>query len=204
MATHPLWRPFAPFGSTRENARVARRQVDPGPLERARADWAVEFGAVRATIRAAIPEQVLRLRHVGSTAVPGLLAKPVLDIDLTVPDVDDEERYLPRLEGVGFRLIFRDDLAGDPHRQLTLGDPNTNLHVWSPSAIEPRRHELFVARLLTDRADRELYAAAKDAARRPGVVSYNDAKAEAVYDVYERAFAADPLHEHSPHPRPVS
>lgn len=44
----------------------------------------------------------------------------MLDIDLSVPKVDDEPGYLPRLEAVGFRLIFRDDLGGDPHPHLTL------------------------------------------------------------------------------------
>ena len=74
------------------------------------------------------------MHHVGSTAVPGLTAKPVIDIDLTVPDVADEASYLPELEGAGFTLVFRDCLGRDAHRQLTYGDPNANLHVWGPGA----------------------------------------------------------------------
>ena len=62
--------------------------------------------------------------------MPGLTAKPVIDIDLTVLDVDDEDSYVPRLEGAGFTLIFRDRLGGDAHRQLTFAD----LHVWGPGA----------------------------------------------------------------------
>lgn len=149
-----------------------------------------------------IPEQALCIRHVGSTAVAGLLAKPVIDIDLTVPDPAAESSYVPRLESVGFRLIFRDDVAGDAHRHLTFNEPNTNLHVWAPHATEPRRHELFAAWLRSHEQDRRIYAEAKRAAadardsRR-----YNDRKAATVYDIYERIFLTDPSHHHSPQPR---
>lgn len=68
----------------------------------------------------------------------------LLDIDLLLEDVSDESSYLAQLEAFGFRFIFRDDLAGTPHRQLTLAEPNTNLHVWNPDAIEPQRHEIFL------------------------------------------------------------
>lgn len=79
------------------------------------------------------------MRHIGSTAVPGLAAKPVIDVDVLVPDVLDEGRYLGRLEAAGFRLTFRAPIAGDEHRQLTYAAPNTNLHVFSDGALEPDR-----------------------------------------------------------------
>lgn len=122
--------------------------------------------------------------------------------DLTVPNAEDEPGYLPPLEAVGFRLIFRDNVGGDVHRQLTLGSPNTNLHVWSPRAAEPQRHDIFSRWLRAHEADQERYGAAKrlaasgDASRR-----YNDSKSAVIYDIYERAFLADPSHLHDPHPR---
>jgi GrpB-like predicted nucleotidyltransferase (UPF0157 family) len=135
--------------------------------------------------------------------VAGLLTKPVIDIDLTIPAVAAEAAYLPRLEASGFRLIFRDYIGGDPHRQLTFSLPNTNPHVWSPNAIEPLRHELFARWLMSSSDDRRLYAVAKKAAARTeGSQGYNDIKSATVYEIYERALTADPAHEHDSQPRP--
>lgn len=105
------------------------------------------------------------------------------------------------MEAAGFRLIFRDDLAGAPHRQLTFAEPNTNLHVWSPDAIEPQRHEFFVRWLTAHEEERRLYSDAKRAAAADPSRRYNDSKGATVYDIYERAFAVDPAHEHTPQPR---
>lgn len=161
-----------------------------------------DYRFLRRLIENTIPDQVLKICHVGSTAVAGLLAKPVLDIDLTVPAVNDESAYLPRLKAVGFRLIFRDDFSGDAHRQLTFGAPNTNLHAWSPGAVEPQRHALFISWLRAHPADRDRYADAKRAATGDTrSTRYNDSKSAVVYDIYERAFIADTSHPHDPHPR---
>jgi GrpB-like predicted nucleotidyltransferase (UPF0157 family) len=109
---------------------------------------------------------------------------------------------VPRLEAVGFRLIFRDDIAGNAHRQLTLGAPNTNLHVWNRGAVEPQRHEIFTRWLCTHQADRERYAAAKQRAASGDQASrYNDSKSAVIYDIYEQAFLADPSHPQDPRPR---
>lgn len=204
VPVHPLWRPFAPYANAaRQGLRVASRQTPPGGIRPYSAQWPRQYRELHDILLACVPEQVVAVQHVGSTAVPGLLAKPVIDIDLTVPDVEDEPAYLPGLEAAGFRLIFRDDVAGDPHRHLTFPAPNANLHVWSPGACEPRRHALFTQHLRTHPEDRERYAAAKQAARAaPGAGRYNDLKAATVYDIYERAFLADPRHPHVHRPRP--
>lgn len=203
MAIHPLWRSYSSqANAARQSQRVAHRQVQPGPLQDHQDRWKRDYETIRELVQNAIPDRVQRIDHVGSTAVPGLIAKPVIDVDLTVPDVDDEAAYLPQLEAVGLRLIFRDDLAGDPHRQLTFAVPNTNLHVWRPGAREPQRHQLFTRWLRAHPTDRERYAAAKtEAVGGGGARRYNDAKSAVVYDIYERAFLADSSHEHDPQPR---
>ena len=199
MTTHPLWRPLVPAANAaRQGQRVASRQVDPGPLREHDPGWAEDFARVARIVRHAISDRALAVHHVGSTAVPGLRAKPIIDVDLTVADVEDEPSYLPRLEHAGFRLIFRDEMAGDPHRHLTFADPNTNLHVWSPGAVEPRRHLLFTAWLRSSAEDRERYNEAKSRAiAGTGGGRYNDLKAAVVHEIYDRAFAAD-LHERRP------
>lgn len=203
VATHPLWRPFAAdSNAARQSQRVAFRQTDPGTPQAYDPRWGESFVHVRNLVADALGTDHT-VRHVGSTAVPDMVAKPVIDADLLVPDVLDEHTWLPKLEAVGFRLIFRDVIAGDPHWQLTLGNPNTNLHVWQPDAVEPQRHRLFVEWLRAHPEDRRAYADAKaQAVRAEHGVRYNDAKAAAVYDIYERAFAAEPRHIHDPHPRP--
>lgn len=202
VAEHPLWRPFAAgSNAARQSERVAFRQTEPGAPQPYDPGWSDAYAHVRDLVTAALGADH-RIQHVGSTAVPGMTAKPVIDVDLLVPDVLDEDAWLPALEAVGFRLLFRDAIAGDPHRQLTLGEPNTNLHVWGPRAVEPQRHRLFVAWLRDHPEDRQVYAEAKArAVRGEAGLRYNDAKAAVVYDIYERAFAADPEHAHDPRPR---
>ncbi len=115
--------------------------------------------------------------------------------------MEDEDGYLPRVERAGFTLIFRDRLGGDAHRQLTFADPNANLHVWGPGAIEPQRHRLFARRLSENPSERDLYAAAKRAAAgTEGAQGYNDLKSAVVYDICERAFLADPSYDHTTTP----
>lgn len=203
VVTHPLWRPYLPRANAdRQSQRVARRQVHPGPLQPYREQWGADYDQLRQLISGALHDRALSIDHVGSTAVPGLTAKPVIDIDLTVRDVEDESTYLPELEQVGWVLIFRDDLGGEAHRQLTFAAPNANLHVWGPGAIEPQRHRLFTRWLADHPVDLDLYAAAKlRAVDARGGGRYNDLKAAVVYDIYERAFLADPAYEHDPQPR---
>ena len=204
VTTHPLWRPFrSDANAARQGERVATRQTVPGPLHTHDREWRKQFERIRRVLLLAVGPLALSVRHIGSTAVPGLMAKPVLDVDLTVENVEAEDSYLPQLQRAGFRLIFRDSMGGDPHRQLTFAEPNTNLHVWNPDAIEPQRHVLFADWLRVDESDRARYNAAKIAASTAGgTTRYNDLKAAVVYDIYENAFTADPRHRHDPQPRP--
>jgi GrpB-like predicted nucleotidyltransferase (UPF0157 family) len=79
--------------------------------------------------------------NVGSTSVPGLAAKPVIDIDLTVADPDREHDYVPALERIGFRLVIRQPWWYG-HRALVTDEPRCNLHVFGFDSPEPLRHRL--------------------------------------------------------------
>jgi GrpB-like predicted nucleotidyltransferase (UPF0157 family) len=204
---HPLWRAFDPAATlARRQYRVARRQVDVAGVVPFDPGWTVEFGRMRDLLVATLGDVAIRVSHVGSTAVPGLAAKPIIDIDLTVPDSTAESDYLPALEASGFRLIAREP-DWEEHRCLTFGSPNTNLHVFSPGAIEPQRHLLFRDRMRRVAADRDVYGALKLSLASAGFApsaDYNGAKAALVYDIYESVFVNDPRFEHSPRPRPVT
>lgn len=204
MSTHPLWRAFElPTDEEIARARVGKRT--PAPVEIVAYDpaWPQRFEALAAKVRGALGERALAVHHVGSTSVPGLAAKPMIDIDLLVADSADEVAYVPALEAVGYRLRVREP-DWEEHRVLRLEDPATNLHVLSPSAIEWRRHLAFRDWLRAHPAELAAYAQCKRAVAAQGftdVMQYNNAKAGFVYDLYERIFAADAEHSHDPRPR---
>lgn len=154
------------------------------------AAWPELFDTLRAQIRGALGERALSIEHVGSTSVPGLAAKPVIDIDLTVGDTDDEAAYVPALENLGFVLRVREPWWLG-HRCLVRIAPAANLHVWPPDSPEAARHRIFRDWLRADAADRELYAETKRAVAADGLMSaYNARKERVVREIYARAFAA--------------
>jgi len=154
--------------------------------------WADRFAVARSVLADALGDLVVEVEHVGSTAVPGLAAKPIIDIDLTIDDTTDESRYVPALNGVGYRLVLREPWWHG-HRMLVSAAADVNLHVWPRGAPEPVRHRLFRDWLRSHPADRELYAAdkrrlARETVDRPG--DYNLAKNDVIDRIYERIFAA--------------
>jgi GrpB-like predicted nucleotidyltransferase (UPF0157 family) len=204
-AVHPLWRAFDPAATlARRQYRIARRQVDVAGVVPYDPTWADQFERLRTSLADALAAVAVRISHVGSTAVPGLPAKPIIDIDLTVPDSTAEADYLPVLQAAGFRLIAREP-EWEEHRCLTSAHPNGNVHVFSPGAVEPARHLFFRDRVRQNRADRDAYGALKLALAAPGSPAgdYNGGKAALIYDIYERAFADDPDFEHQSRPRPA-
>ncbi|KAI0127087.1 grpb/dephospho-CoA kinase [Xylariales sp. AK1849] len=59
-------------------------------------------------MRAALSSRQLAIKHVGSTSVPNLPAKDVIDIDLVIIDPSAEDAYVPNLEDAGFRFLFQE------------------------------------------------------------------------------------------------
>jgi GrpB-like predicted nucleotidyltransferase (UPF0157 family) len=163
--------------------------TDPDPA------WPHRYELLADRIRGALGWRVLQLEHVGSTSVPGLPAKPIIDIDLTVADSGREQDYLPALESIGFRLVIREPWWYG-HRCLITDDPHCNLHVFGFDSPELIRHRIFRDWLRGNPDDRDRYAAAKrqaaSAANAAGehVMLYNARKQEVVRDIYHRAFVA--------------
>lgn len=165
-------------------------QVRRIEIVEADAAWPGIFDDIRDGIIGALGDRALRVEHVGSTAVSGLAAKPVIDIDLTVADTDDEDAYVPALEKLGFLLRVREPWWLG-HRCLVSAEPAVNLHVWPSDSPEAARHRIFRDWLRTDRADRERYADVKREVAADGLMSeYNARKQAVVREIYARAFAA--------------
>ena len=77
-------------------------------IEDYKPEWPTWYAAAKAAIRGVLGPLVLRIEHTGSTAVPGLAAKSVIDMLLVVPDTGDEAAYVPALESVGYTLGSRE------------------------------------------------------------------------------------------------
>lgn len=156
--------------------------TDPDPA------WARQAAEQVAAIRRALGSTAQLVEHVGSTAVPGLPAKPVLDLLLGVPDPTDEEAYVPALQRLGYQLALREPTWHE-HRLLRRAHPATHLHVFATGAPEVVRMLRFRDHLRRDAADRERYARAKRrlAARTWAFTQdYADAKSEIVADILAR------------------
>lgn len=157
--------------------------------------WPERYTMLAAVITEALGDFALAVEHVGSTSVPGLLAKPVIDIDLTVDDSCNEQTYVPALERRGFVLVVREPWWYE-HRCLRREDPACNLHVFSLDCAEAERHRIFRDWLRAHPEDCSLYAAAKTAAAADTTATgghtmdYNARKELIVREIYGRAFHA--------------
>lgn len=128
------------------------------------------------------------MEHIGSTSVPGLAAKPIVDMLLTVATITNEVAYVPPLESVCFELRVREP----DHRMLRTRARDVHLHVYEPDRFEVRDYLDLRDWLRTDTADRELYAATKRRLARQSwrdMNDYADAKSEVIRDVLGRAQA---------------
>jgi GrpB-like predicted nucleotidyltransferase (UPF0157 family) len=166
-----------------------RRHDGPVTLVEYDAGWPAMFAAEAARIRPALGDRALLLAHVGSTSVPGLAAKPIVDIVLAVPDSAREADHVPALEAAGYVLRIREP-GWHEHRMFKSPAADVNLHVFTAGCEEVERMLRFRDRLRASPEDRERYLAAKRAlARRDWryVQHYADAKSEVVAATLARA-----------------
>jgi GrpB-like predicted nucleotidyltransferase (UPF0157 family) len=172
-------------------ATVGELRPHAAPIELVEYDprWPELFRREEARIRAALGDRVLRLEHTGSTSVPGLAAKPIIDMLLVVPNSADEPAYVLALEAAGYVLRIREPDWYE-HRLFKGPDTNVNLHVLSEGCPEIERILLFRDWLRTNEADRELYARTKrELAQREWkyVQNYADAKTAVIEEIIARA-----------------
>jgi GrpB-like predicted nucleotidyltransferase (UPF0157 family) len=152
-------------------------------------EWPELFRREAERIRAVLGQRALRIEHTGSTSVPGLPAKPVIDILLVVAVSADEDAYVPAMEAAGYRLRIR-ETDWYQHRLFKGPDTDINLHTFSPGCPEIDRMLLFRDWLRRNEADRRLYAQTKRAlAGRDWkyVQNYADAKTDVIDEIMVRA-----------------
>jgi GrpB-like predicted nucleotidyltransferase (UPF0157 family) len=150
--------------------------------------WPRRFGSEEARIRGALGPAALSVEHVGSMSVPGLAAKPIVDILLVVEDSGNEDSYLPALEDAGYVLRVREP-DFEEHRMFRTPEKDVHVHVFSPGAEEVERLLLLRDHLRHNKEDRELYAGTKrELASRdwPSMQHYADAKTGIVEAILAR------------------
>lgn len=155
-------------------------------------EWPALFRREEARIRAILGDRVRLLEHTGSTSVPGLAAKPIVDMTMAVPDSSDEPAYVPPMEAAGYVLRIREPDWYE-HRVFKGPDTNVNLHVFSEGCAEIVRMLAFRDHLRTHDDDRRLYERTKrelGAREWRHVQDYADAKGEVVEGIIARALAA--------------
>ena len=153
-----------------------------------RAEWPERFNREKERIEAALGPMARRVEHVGSTAVSGLAAKPIVDVMVCVDDPDDESSYLPALEAAGYALRVREP----GHRMFRTSERDVHVHVWMAGSDDELRHLLFRDRLRASPDDRAEYEEAKRelAGRFRDMNAYTDAKSAVIHKIIRRPLTA--------------
>lgn len=122
--------------------------------------WRAKFDSHAKSIAGALGGSMLRIEHIGSTSVPGLAAKPIIDILVVVTDSADESAYLPQLEATGYVLRVREP-EWNEHRMFRTFDRDVHVHIYSAGCPEIQRILTFRDRLRTNEEERKRYEQVK-------------------------------------------
>ena len=156
--------------------------------------WPEKFQRHAAIISQALGRKALGIEHVGSTSVPGLAAKPIIDIDVLVEDSSHETAYLPALLAAGYVLRVREP-DWHEHRMLRTPELDVHIHIFSTGCVEVARQLAFRNRLRSHAEDRLRYEALKRKLAKEDwtdMDAYARAKSAVVEEIIARA-----LHETS-------
>jgi GrpB-like predicted nucleotidyltransferase (UPF0157 family) len=151
-------------------------------------DWSKKFETHRRIIAGALGEAALGIEHIGSTSVPGLAAKPIIDILVVVHDSTDESQYLPQLEAAGYELRVREPEWYE-HRMFRTPEKDVHVHVYSTGCPEIQRNLSFRDRLRSNVEERQRYEQTKrELAKREwsDMNDYANAKTEVIEGILSR------------------
>jgi GrpB-like predicted nucleotidyltransferase (UPF0157 family) len=152
--------------------------------------WPVRFQDELAKLTTALGTETTGIEHIGSTAVPGLAAKPIIDVLVTVADIEDESRYLPALQRAGYVLRVREP----GHRMVRTPGLDVHVHIWPDGDPAVTAYLALRNRLRSSITDRDLYAATKRRLARqdwPTMDHYAEAKSDVIRQILSRANVQD-------------
>nr|WP_126601947.1 GrpB family protein [Dictyobacter aurantiacus] len=156
------------------------------------AEWPLLFEREAEYIRTALGERALAIEHAGSTSVPGLAAKPIIDIVLVVEDTADEPAYVSALEAASYVLRIREP-DWYKHRMFKRPGASVNLHVFSQGCPEIERMLSFRDWLRSHPDDRQMYEQTKRRLASQAwkyTQNYADAKTEVVEEIFKNIHRA--------------
>jgi GrpB-like predicted nucleotidyltransferase (UPF0157 family) len=155
-------------------------------------EWPKKFESHAKRIAGALGQVAVRIEHIGSTSVPGLAAKPIIDILVVVRDSADESAYLAQLEAAGYVLRVREP-DWHEHRMFRTPERDVHVHIYSSSCPEIARVLTFRDRLRRDAEDRRRYEQTKRALAAQewaDMNAYADAKTEVIEGIIAAARSA--------------
>lgn len=158
---------------------VEYRKLELLPYEKS---WPIRYEAERKRIESALGEHLVSIDHVGSTSVPGLAAKDIIDILVTVPDITEEEYYVKQLISAGYELRVREP----EHRLFRTPARDVHIHVNEAGDNDASDKLRFRDQLRRSAADRELYESTKERLLRRDWADMNvyaDAKTEVIKEI---------------------
>lgn len=142
---------------------LAGRQVDGVEVVPYDPAWPAGFDCEAARLREALGPAILDVEHVGSTAVPGLAAKPIIDMMLVVEDFDAARPLVRVIEELGYWYCGENGIPRRHYftREDQSGAVTHHLHTLEDSSLEARKHRLFRDQLRANPADRDAYGSLK-------------------------------------------
>jgi GrpB-like predicted nucleotidyltransferase (UPF0157 family) len=168
---------------------VEKRQIEIADYN---TDWPKRFETHARIIADALGGSALRIEHIGSTSVPGLAAKPIIDILVVVQDSTDESAYLLQLEAMGYVLRVREP-DWHEHRMFRTPERDVHIHIYSADCPEIQRNLTFRDRLRRNIYDRRRYEQTKRelaAKEWPDTNAYAEAKTEVIESIIAASQAA--------------
>jgi GrpB-like predicted nucleotidyltransferase (UPF0157 family) len=154
--------------------------------------WPRLFAELGARLREALGPVALRIDHIGSTSIPGMAAKPVIDVQISVASFEPLEAIKTPLEGLGFvHRADNPDLAKRYFRE-TPGQRRTHIHVRRAGSWSEQFALLFRDYLRTHDADARWYEGVKRALAeqyRDDRQGYTEAKGPYLWETMEKADA---------------
>lgn len=152
--------------------------------------WPKVFEKHASVIREALGDVVLRIEHIGSTSVPGLAAKPIIDILVVIAHPEDEDSYLNELLNAGYELRVREP-EFDEHRMVRTPERDVHIHIFPPHSKEIGRYLAFRNQLRACAEDRARYERVKRMLAQQewqDVNDYAEAKTEIVESIIGKGF----------------